>query len=179
MSNQPNDNPVLDQDFDLEKEIASWNFGDDFEGEDGEGNFLEGLIESEKARWAEKIWPVVRGIDFVKRPVTPAKAYVEDFLYAGCLSALIADAKAGKTTLTWAMIRAMLHGDVFLGKPTKRGKVLYISEQGEISFRHQLQRRCPEGWYEQILGNPEFYMILPEDHKLKDVLSQTVDASGW
>jgi AAA domain len=148
---------------------------------------LDAYVELEKtARLEEEqtnIFPVVRGIDFLKRPVTPVSAYVENLLYAGCISGLVADAKAGKTTLMWGAIRAILRGEKFLGKPTKMGRILYVGEQGEVSFRHQMIERCPKGWYEEILGHPNFFLLLPEDHKFRmnpDLPnSPWMDAGNW
>ena len=48
--------------------------------------------------------------------------------------------KAGKTTLITYMVRAVLTGEPFLGRPTTQGPVILLTEQGGTSFREALGR---------------------------------------
>lgn len=48
--------------------------------------------------------------------------------------------RAGKTTLILALSRAVLTGEDFLGKPTARSEVVYLTEQGPRTFREALRR---------------------------------------
>ena len=123
--------------------------------------------KADEAAEQENCWPAVRGIDFFNRPRVPVQAYIPDFIYAGCLNATIGDAKVGKTTLEWAKVIAMLTGGVFLNRQCTPAKILYISEQSEVSFRHQLENSGHATWHQLILKHPNFYMMLPEDHKYK------------
>lgn len=47
---------------------------------------------------------------------------------------------AGKTTLALWMIRALLDGTPFLGEPTIRSKVIYVTEQSRQTFMDALRR---------------------------------------
>jgi AAA domain len=135
----------------------------------------ESRVKIEEQR---NIFPVVRGVDFVKRPKIPVEAYVPKFVYAGGVNWFCAAAKAGKSTLTWAMLRKMLRGEPFLGQPTRGQQILYVSEQGEISFRRQLEERCPKGWFMDIVNHPNFYMLLPENHVYREPGNGKVVAAG-
>jgi hypothetical protein len=54
----------------------------------------------------------------------------------GCVSDLAGDPKlAGKTTLVLFAIRAKLNGEKFLDRHTKKGPVVYLTEQSRASFR--------------------------------------------
>lgn len=46
---------------------------------------------------------------------------------------------AGKTTLILAMCRAMLDGEEFLGTPTRKARVLYVTEQSKQTFMDALR----------------------------------------
>jgi hypothetical protein len=47
---------------------------------------------------------------------------------------------SGKTTLATQMCRAILDGRDFMGRPTRRSPVVYLSEQSPASFREALRR---------------------------------------
>jgi hypothetical protein len=47
---------------------------------------------------------------------------------------------AGKTTLILAMNRAMLDGSPFLGQPSRRSRVVYVTEQSRQTFADALRR---------------------------------------
>lgn len=73
---------------------------------------------------------------------TPAEPewIVFGYVASGALSELDGKIKGGKTTLVMAMVAATLEGHPFLGKPTKRVPVVYLTEQGPASFRETLRR---------------------------------------
>jgi hypothetical protein len=62
-------------------------------------------------------------------------------LYAdpGCLFDLVAASKAGKTSLALAMCKAVLRGEPFLDRPTRRVAILYLTEQTRLSFKAKLE----------------------------------------
>lgn len=65
----------------------------------------------------------------------------EPWLACGALSELDGKIKsAGKTTFATFMCRAILEGAAFLGKPTRRSPVVYLSEQSPATFREALRR---------------------------------------
>ena len=140
--------------------------------------YEEKVIESKVTEEAEDCFPAIRGIDFLNRPEVPVTAYIPDFIYAGCLNATIGDAKVGKTTLEWAKVIAMLTGGTFLERQCTPARILYISEQSEVSFRHQLENSGHASWHELILKHPNFFLMLPEDHKNK-VGSTIINATDW
>ncbi len=47
--------------------------------------------------------------------------------------------RSGKTTFLAACARKVVAGEAFLGQPTKRTKVLYLTEQGPASFRRVIK----------------------------------------
>ena len=124
--------------------------------------------ESEKADAIERLngplFPARSGLAFLMEDDIPIQAYVPDFIYTGALNALVGSPKAGKSTLGWAMLLAMMGGQEFLGKKTVAGRVLYISEQSDRSFGTQMKERLPKGVYERIMGHPKFSFMTPDDH---------------
>jgi hypothetical protein len=74
---------------------------------------------------------------------TPAETpwVIEPFVPLGGITKIDgAPKKAGKTTLITHMVAAVLTGSNFLGKPTKHGPVVLLTEQGSTSFRESLAR---------------------------------------
>jgi hypothetical protein len=71
----------------------------------------------------------------------------------GAITELGAKVKAGKTTLVAAMVRAVLEGVTFLGQPTMRTPVVYLTEQPAVSFRQAMERA-------DLLGRNDF-IVLP------------------
>ncbi len=66
-----------------------------------------------------------------------AKPYLVD----GAVLEVVGKIKAaGKTTFVMHMCRAILEGDDFLGEPTVRGGVIYLTEQPDSSLRETLRR---------------------------------------
>jgi hypothetical protein len=64
-----------------------------------------------------------------------------------------AKVKMGKTTFVLAMVRAILEGQDFLGEPTSRTSVVYLTEQPAVSFREAIERAG-------ILGRPDFISLM-------------------
>jgi len=57
-----------------------------------------------------------------------------------CISDLVAGPKVGKSTLALALAAAVVTGQPFLGKPTIRTRVLYLTEERGPTFRAALDR---------------------------------------
>lgn len=63
------------------------------------------------------------------------------YLARGAVTELVGKVKAaGKTTLVLGMVRAILTGELFAGIATEQASVIYLTEQGDVSFRQALQR---------------------------------------
>ncbi len=70
-----------------------------------------------------------------------AECVVRDLVYFEALHELVGRAKAaGKTTFEMFMIRAILDGRPFLGRPTAAGPVVFLTEQAGPSLRAGLAR---------------------------------------
>ncbi|MDP9355364.1 MAG: AAA family ATPase [Chloroflexota bacterium] len=66
---------------------------------------------------------------------------VEPWIVAGGVTELSGKIKAGgKTTLITHMCRAALDGEPFLGKPTSRTPVVFLTEQADSSLREAMRR---------------------------------------
>ncbi|QYJ14220.1 hypothetical protein Rxycam_00016 [Rubrobacter xylanophilus DSM 9941] len=66
---------------------------------------------------------------------------VQGFLASGAITELDGKIKsAGKTTLVTHMLRAVLDGRSFLGRPTKKTAAVFLTEQQPASFRQALER---------------------------------------
>lgn len=75
------------------------------------------------------------------------------YLVAGALTELDGKAKsAGKTTFAMAMSAAILDGTEFMGYPTKRSPIVYLSEQAPASLRQSLGRAG-------LLGSDDFLVL--------------------
>jgi hypothetical protein len=65
----------------------------------------------------------------------------EPWLASEAITELDGKAKsAGKTTFALAMCKAILSGGEFLGKPTRRNSIVYLTEESTPSFRAALER---------------------------------------
>lgn len=71
----------------------------------------------------------------------PAKIewFVKDLLPKKCLVSFQGRAKAGKSTFTFHMLKALIEGREFLGEKLEPTKIIYLSEQTEEAFKLQLQ----------------------------------------
>jgi hypothetical protein len=113
------------------------------------------------------IWPVRRAVNRSKETKMVIPEYVPGYIFAGALNAIIGAAKAGKSTLTWSMLDAAMRGQSFIGsEKCPQSKVLYVSEQTEVSFEKQIEKQVPKEMAERLMNNPNFYQLLPEDHTL-------------
>jgi hypothetical protein len=64
---------------------------------------------------------------------------IPDFIPANALVSFQSRAKAGKSTLVFHMIRAMLEGGTFLGNKIEKQKVAYLTEQPRSTYLLQLR----------------------------------------
>ncbi|MEJ7763155.1 MAG: AAA family ATPase [Thermomicrobiales bacterium] len=71
-----------------------------------------------------------------ERPEWIALGYVA----AGAVTEIDGKIKGGKTTLVMALIAAVRKGRPFLGQPTMKTSVVYLTEQNEGSYREALRR---------------------------------------
>ena len=66
---------------------------------------------------------------------------VKPFLADGVITELNGKPKsAGKTTFALAVCKAVLDGGDFLGKPVRRGRIIYLTEESRPSFQQSLIR---------------------------------------
>lgn len=131
------------------------------------------------AQERKKFAPAWSGKAIFSAPEEPVTAYVPGFIYAGCISAIAGPPKAGKSTFVWAMFEQLLQQRSFLEQKTELpGSVLYVSEQGRVSFKRQLLR-LPEGQGERILLNDKFFAMLPEHHIVKRLNNIETGAVDW
>jgi len=72
---------------------------------------------------------------------------------AGSITELVGKVKvAGKTTWALTLCRAVLAGLPFLGEPTRKGPVVYLTEQNPASFRVAMERAG-------LLGRADFVVL--------------------
>lgn len=83
----------------------------------------------EQPTWAAHPWVVLGGVTELDGPI-----------------------KGGKTTWQLAMCRSILDGAEFMGCPTHKGPVVYLSEQPPASFREALRRA-------DLLERDDFYIL--------------------
>jgi hypothetical protein len=104
-----------------------------------------------------------RGDDLVwhSGAAMPAVAPVEWIAYpfaivGGSGTHFIGRPKVAKTTYLMALCEAVISGSEFLGRPTVRMPVVYLSEQAAVTFHRQ--------FHPGLLGNPGFhYALKPEN----------------
>lgn len=107
---------------------------------------------------------------FEDHPV-PVDWIAEPWLAAEAITELDGKAKsAGKTTFTLAMCKAILTGNEFLGKPTRRSPIIYLTEESTPSFRAALERSG-------IGADPDFH-ILPWN-RMFQLQTEGDSASVW
>jgi hypothetical protein len=79
--------------------------------------------------------------EFAQQTPTNTEWVLAPYVAVGAITKIDGPPKrAGKTTLITHMIAAVLDGAPFLGKPTKPGPVVLLTEQGGTSFRESLGR---------------------------------------
>ena len=81
------------------------------------------------------------GADLAARTSNQTKWIVRPWVAEGAITEVDGKAKtAGKTTWLTHMVRAVLDGVPFLGEPTTKSPVVYLTEQSEATFRVALER---------------------------------------
>jgi hypothetical protein len=93
------------------------------------------------------------GQDLASSPDQEVPWIAKGFVARGSITELGAKVKMGKTTLVLAMVRAILDGHDFLGEPTSRTSVVYLTEQPAVSFRKATERAS-------LLGRPDFVSLM-------------------
>lgn len=110
--------------------------------------------DDEAARLVDELGAVVAPADSVPRQRLPSSTAAEIFSTVapetpwigyplaapGCATVLNASPKAGKTTALLAMCDAILAGREWLGRATTRAPILFLTEEGQTTFRHAIQR---------------------------------------
>jgi hypothetical protein len=100
-------------------------------------------------------WKTAREIGATTPPVVDWLA--EPWVAAGAITELDGKLKAsGKTTWTLAMCRAIVDGLPFMGRPTTRTGVVYLTEQPARSFREGLRRAG-------LLDRADFHVLHAHD----------------
>jgi hypothetical protein len=85
-------------------------------------------------------WPSYGVSDLDHLPQADVHWIVKGLLAQGCLTELTADIRAGKTTFTAQLVRAMRERRPFLGQPTSWARVTWLSEEPPVSFRQAMHR---------------------------------------
>lgn len=83
-------------------------------------------------------FPADTMVGLFSRPSPPIKEYIPKLIYAGAMTIIAGDPKAGKTTLLLHALNALASGKDFLwGKTQHPTVILYATEQSEVSFKEQ------------------------------------------
>ncbi len=83
--------------------------------------------------------PIRRASELADAP--PTDWVAKPYIAAGVITDIVGAAKAaGKSTLLQHMVRAILDGTPFLGEPTRKGEVLYLSEEKDSTLKPALER---------------------------------------
>ena len=113
-------------------------------------DLISALPKKEVAQ--KRILPFRTGQELKEASQAEVQWIVKGLAAKGSITELGAKVKAGKTTLLLAMVRAILDGEQFLGLPTRRTPVVYLTEQPEVSFRQAMERA-------NLLGRPDFLLL--------------------
>lgn len=105
--------------------------------------------------------------EIVTMQLEPRPWLWEGYLARGAVTALSAAPKAGKTTLTAELVRALGEGrHAFLGSRLEGCPVLYVSEESEHEWQERGAGHQLEGVHviprEQLVGAPAWEQLLPE-----------------
>ena len=100
----------------------------------------------------KRIVTFLSGEDLAKATTESVHWIVNGFVATGGITELGAKVKMGKTTLAMALVRAVLDGLTFLGGPTSKTPVVYLTEQPPVSFREAMVRA-------DLLGRSEFFVL--------------------
>jgi tRNA A37 threonylcarbamoyladenosine biosynthesis protein TsaE len=85
-------------------------------------------------------WPTYGIEEIANMPQADADWIVRGFLARGNVTELTADVRAGKTTFTAEMVRAMREGRPFLGQPTRWTRVWWLTEERPTTFLQAMRR---------------------------------------
>jgi hypothetical protein len=80
------------------------------------------------------------------------KWVLQGYFAAGSIAEMSGKIKTGKTSLLQSACAAILDGVPFLGQPTGKTKVLYLTEQPDTSFREAMERAG-------LLGREDFHVL--------------------
>jgi hypothetical protein len=78
---------------------------------------------------------------------------VPDYIAGGSTTQLTGQPKAGKTTLALCLADAVANGRPFLGRPTTKGPVVYLTEQTKSSFKASARGTG-------VLQSPDVHLLL-------------------
>jgi hypothetical protein len=95
----------------------------------------------------------------------------EPYIAGGAITDLGARVKLGKTRLTLESVAAILRGGLFLGRPTRRVPVVYLTEEAGSTFRQALARAG-------LLESADLHILLRHDArgtKWPDVVAAAVE----
>lgn len=96
-------------------------------------------------------------------------AIIDGLLPTGVITLLAADPKAGKTTMAWHLVEAVLTGTPFAGRPVRSaGAVLWIGS--DAGWKHELKNRNAEAY-------PNLYF--PDDETLRGLKCYGSDRAAW
>lgn len=93
----------------------------------------------------------------------PVEWICKPWLARGAITELDGAPKsAGKTTFALAMCAATLKGEDFMGHPTTKSRIVYLTEESETSFRAALERAG-------ISESPDFHILFwKQTHGIRD-----------
>lgn len=83
--------------------------------------------------------------------------FIAEFVPVGSLVDVIGLPKVGKSTLIADLTHAVIKGKPFLGRLTKQGPVVYLTEQGKASFRETIKRVG-------LVGCADLHLMFYGDH---------------
>jgi RecA-family ATPase len=152
-------NPDIDYDIDLQQEYEESQAKAALEAADKAAEELENWeAEHERLKQRSPYLPADSLKNLFARPKPLVKHYIPDLIFAGSITILAGDPKAGKTTFLLHALGALTQGKDFLGNKLDRHTVLYASEQTEYPFRDQAEK------VPTLYDNEQFRVILYEDN---------------
>jgi RecA-family ATPase len=119
----------------------------------------QAIADYEYERWQEDptSWePLVTLEQLKARPNLEIQWYAPHFIPVGAKTILSAEPKTGKTILLFHILKAVINGEKLFGRQCAPQKVIYLTEQTEHEFRMQAEE------VPGLMGNPNFYVLLPE-----------------
>jgi hypothetical protein len=87
----------------------------------------------------KRILTFLQGPELAKLTTEKVDWIVRPFLAKGSITELGAKVKMGKTTWMLHFVRAVLDGSDFMGEPTSKTPVIYLTEQPPVSFRQAME----------------------------------------